>query len=360
MKKIELKTILKEVVEKGASDLHLTVNRPPQVRIAGKLCSLPEMEALTGEDCRRLAYEFLSAEQREVFERDKEIDLSYGVPGLGRFRVNLYFQRGSVGAAIRALPYSIPSFKELGLPEEIMAALSFLPHGLVLVSGATGSGKTTTMACIIEYINQERSTHIISIEDPIEYLYNHKKSTIEQREIGSDTISFALALRHILRQDPDVVLIGEIRDQETARAALRIAETGHLVFSTVHSGEVIQVMSRMVDMFPASEQNEIKVSFSLTLRAVIVQQLLPRQGEESRVLATEMMMSTPGIQNLIREGKFNQIYSQMQLGKGEGMHTLNNSLAKLYHQGKITEEVMLNHSLKPAELKALLKEKRRG
>lgn len=358
--KMELKDILKEVVKKKASDLHLTVRRPPQVRVAGKLSSIWGMGDLTSEDCRRLAYEFLDAEQRESFEKEKEIDLSYGVPDLGRFRVNLYFQRGSIGAAIRALPYSIPSFQKLGLPEEIMASLALLPYGLILVSGPTGSGKTTTMASIIEYINQERSAHIISIEDPIEYLYRHQKSTIEQREVGTDTASFALSLRHILRQDPDVVLIGEIRDQETARAALRIAETGHLVLSTVHSGEVIQVMSRMVDMFPADEQNEIKVSFSLTLRAVIIQHLIPCREEGGRVLATEMMMSTPGIQNLIREGKFNQVYSQMQLGRGKGMHTINDSLVELYHQGRITKEVMFANSLKPAELKTLLREKGRG
>jgi len=355
LKKIELKDILKETVDKGASDLHLTVQRPPQVRIAGELSSLPGREPLTREDCRRLAYEFLNEEQKETFEEKKELDLSYGVPGLGRFRVNIYLQRGSVGVAVRALPYSIPSFKELGLPEGIMASLALLPYGLVLLSGPTGSGKTTTIASIIEYINIERSSHIICVEDPIEYLYSHKKSTIEQREIGSDTTSFAFALRHILRQDPDVVLIGEIRDPETARAALRIAETGHLVLSTVHSGEVIQVMSRIVDMFPASEQNEIKVSFSLTLRAVIVQQLLPKKEEGGRVLATEMMMITSGIQNLIREGRFNQIYSQIQLGKGEGMHTMNDSLFRLYYQGKIEKEVMFNRSLNLQGLKAMLK-----
>jgi len=355
LKKMELKDILKEAVEGGASDLHLTVQRPPQVRIAGELISLPGREPLTREDCRRLAYEFLSEEQRKTFEDKKELDISYGVPSLGRFRVNIYFQRGSVGAAVRVLPYSIPSFKELGLPEEIMSNLALLPYGLILVSGPTGSGKTTTMASIIEYINRERLSHIICIEDPIEYLHGHNRSTIEQREIGSDTNSFALALRHILRQDPDVVLIGEIRDPETARAALRIAETGHLVLSTVHSGEVVQVMSRIVDMFPASEQNEIKVSFSLTLRAVIVQQLLPKKEGSGRVLATEMMMSTSGIQNLIREGRFNQIYSQIQLRKGEGMHTMNDSLFRLYYQGKIEKDIMFARSLNPQELNAMLK-----
>lgn len=355
---MEIKTLLKMTVERGASDLHLTVQRPPQVRVAGELISLPELEPLTPDDCRQLTNELLSEEEKETFEREREIDLSYGISGLGRFRVNLYFQRGSVGAAIRALPYSIPSFKELGLPERTMVSLALLPYGLLLVSGPTGSGKTTTMASIVEYINQERPAHIISIEDPIEYLYHHKKSTIEQREIGSDTTSFSLALRHILRQDPDVVLIGEIRDPETARAALRIAETGHLVLSTLHSGEVVQVMSRMVDMFPASEQNEVRVSFSLALRAVIVQQLLPRKGKGRRVLATEIMTSTPGIQNLIREGKFNQIYSQIQLGQKERMHTMNASLCQLYCQSLIEEEVMFNRSLNPQELKALLKERK--
>ncbi|MBA2124524.1 type IV pili twitching motility protein PilT [bacterium Unc6] len=356
--KIEIRTLLKAAVQMGASDLHLTVQRPPQARVAGELVSIPELELLTPDDCQRLAYELLNDTERKTFEQEKEIDLSYGVSGLGRFRINLYFQRGSVGASIRALPYSIPSFKELGLPEKTMAHLAVLPYGLILVSGPTGSGKTTTMASIIEYINQERSVHIISIEDPIEYLYHHKKSTVAQREIGSDTTSFARALRHVLRQDPNVILIGEIRDPETARAALRIAETGHLVISTVHSGEVVQVMSRIVDMFPASEQNEIRVSLSLTLRAIIVQQLIPRKGKAGRVLATEMMLSTPGIQNLIREGKYNQIYTQIQLGGGESMHTMNSSLHRLYLEGQIEEEIMFKHSSTPKELKALLKEGR--
>ncbi len=354
---MEIKKFLIYAVKKDASDLHFSANLPPYVRINGSLVST-ELKPLSAEECQDLAYSILSPLQIKIFEKEKELDFSYGVKDLGRFRVNLSYQRGSISTAIRPIKKEIPTFSELGLPEEVMINFTHCPHGLVLICGPTGSGKSTTLAAMINHINEERACHIVSIEDPIEYLHRHKKALVEQRELGVDTLSFSEASKRVLRQDPDVVLIGEMRDLETIEWALRIAETGHLVLSTLHTGEVIQALGRMIDVFPSTGQKEIATQLSLTLLGIVVQQLLPRLDREGRVLATEVMVTTPAIRNIIREGEFTQIYSHLQIGSNLGMHTINASLTALCQKGEISEEVALSKVTDIKEFKRLMKEKR--
>ena len=327
---------------------------PPYIRINGKLRNT-EFPALSPEECRDLIYEILTPEQKRIFENTKELDFSYGVEGTGRFRINLHYQRGSLGIAIRPIKDIIPDFKQLGLSQKVMEKLLSFPHGLILVCGPTGSGKSTTLASMVDYLNERLPIHIITIEDPIEYLFRHKKAIVEQREIGTDTQSFRESLKRVLRQDPDVVLIGEMRDLETIEAALRIAETGHLVLATLHTGEAVQAMGRIVNSFPGEQQQTVRTQLSLILLGIIVQQLLPRKDGKGRILATEIMISTPAIRNLIREGNFAQIYSQIQLGAEFGMHTMNHSLAELYRKGLISKEVALAASPNVKELKNILK-----
>ena len=353
---MEIKKILIYAVEREASDLHFSAKLPPYIRINGSLVST-ELEPLSPGECKDIAYSMLSPLQIKNFEEKKELDFSYGIKDLGRFRVNLSYQRGSVSIAIRPIKREIPTFSELGLPEEVMVDFTHRPHGLVLICGPTGSGKSTTLAAMIDYINEERACHIVSIEDPIEYLHQHKKALVEQRELGVDTFSFGEASKRVLRQDPDVVLIGEMRDLETIEWALRIAETGHLVLSTLHTGEVIQALGRLIDVFPSSEQKEIATQLSLTLVGIFVQQLLPRMDREGRVLATEVMVTTPAIRNIIREGEFAQIYSHLQIGSNLGMHTINASLAELCRRGEISEEIALSKVTDIKEFKRLIKEK---
>jgi len=351
-----MEDLLKQTAERKASDLHLNAGMPPQLRINGKLV-LIDSECLTPKIVRDLAYSILTKEQIETFETKKELDLSFGIENLGRFRFNVFYQRGAVGVAVRCIAYEIPSFEELGLPE-IAKKFADSPKGLVLITGVVGSGKSTTLAAMIEYINARRSCHIICIEDPIEYLYRHKKSSINQREIGNDTLSFTDALKHVFRQDPNVVLIGEMRDLETIHAALTLAETGHFILATLHTGDATHVVSRIVDVFPPHQQQQIRVQLSLVLVGVVVQQLIPRADGKGRVLATELMRVTPAIQNLIRENDLPQIHTVIQTGSKYGMWTMNQSLADLCGRGIITWEEASKRTAEIEELSTLLRSKR--
>ncbi|RMH70848.1 MAG: type IV pilus twitching motility protein PilT [Gemmatimonadetes bacterium] len=324
---INLRQLLEEMIQRGASDLHLTVGVPPKIRVDGKLESL-KYEPLTREDTQQAAYSALTDEQKKRFEIDNELDFSFGVTGLSRFRGNLYLQKGSVGIAIRRIPYEILTFKQLGLPQ-VVEELANRARGLVLVTGPTGSGKSTTLAAMIDKINRERSEHIITIEDPIEFQHQHKKCIVNQREVGSDTQSFHNALRHVLRQDPDVVLIGEMRDMETIEAALRIAETGHLTFATLHTNSCAETIGRIIDVFPSGQQAQVRAQLAFVLQGVVTQTLLPKASGRGRVMAMEIMIGTPAIAATIRDAKEHQIYSLIQAGRAYGMQTMNQSLLEL-------------------------------
>ncbi len=351
---MQLKDLLNLMVEKKASDLHITVGLSPQLRIDGTLRLLTEFPPLTPQDTKDLAYSILSKEQRNQFEQAKELDTSTGIKDLGRFRINVYKQRGSIGMAVRLIPFNVSTLEELGLPK---AARVFAdrPSGLVLITGTTGSGKSTTLASMIEYINSKRSCHIISIEDPIEYLHRHKKSTINQRELGTDTSSFQDAIKHVFRQDPNIVLIGELRDLDTIKGALTLAETGHLIFATLHTIDAVNVINRLVDVFPAHQQQQIRLQLSMVLVGVIVQQLIPRKDQKGRVLAAEVMNVIPAIQNLIRDNSLHQVYSLIQMGKKYEMCTMNQSLADLYSKNLITWEEAYSRSTNPQELISIVK-----
>ena len=352
---IDLDSVLKEAADQGASDVHLTAGLPPQLRVHGHWHST-EAPPLTADDCRRLARPlFRNEDAWSRFLETWEHDTSYSIPRVGRFRVNLFFQRGSIGVACRALPREIPHFRNLGLPVATMRELSDAKQGLILVCGPTGSGKTTTLAAMIDHINRTRRAHIVTLEDPIEFLHRHDKSIVDQREVGLDTRSFVTAMRHVLRQSPDVVLVGEIRDQETISTALSLAETGHLVLSTIHSGEVVQGLSRITDMFPPGQQDEIRVTLAAVLKAMIVQQLVPCEGgEKQRALAYELLLTNRAVQNLVRTGRYNQVYSQLETQQSTGMRTMNESLLELWQEGIITRESALSRSPQPRELERSL------
>jgi len=344
--------VLTDAVGQKASDVHFTVGLPPQLRVEGLWRSHGE-EPMTPSLCAGIVRELVGADRMAAFLDNKDLDVSYSIQGVGRFRVNSFFQRGSMGAAIRVMPFRVPDFEELGLPLEIMRSFCNTANGLVLVCGPTGSGKSTTLAAMVGHINRTRKSHIITIEDPIEFLHDHQKSIVDQREIGRDTNGFAEAMRCVLRQSPDIILVGEIRDPETVRTALMLAETGHLVISTIHTGEVTQGLSRLADMFPNEKQAEIRVSLAMALRGMIIQQLLPQQ-DGTRILAYELLAPNAAVRNLVRSGKFEQVYSLLQTRRDLGMQTMNRSLFDLWQNGDLSREVILARSPRPLELENML------
>ena len=344
--------ILLEVIDAGASDLHLTVGSPPMVRERGRLRAL-DYPKLTTQDTREIVYCILNNDQRKKLENEWQIDLSYSVPGRARFRVNAYFQRASIGAVMRTIPQDIPAFDSLGLPE-ILKDFMRKPRGFVLVTGPTGSGKSTTLASMIDMINEERHEHIMTVEDPIEFLHRHKNCVVNQRELGSDAQSFALALKSALRQDPDVILVGEMRDLETMSTAITAAETGHLVFATLHTQDTAQTVDRIVDSFPPSQQHQVRTQLSIALQGIVTQQLLPTADGKGRVCACEILVPTPAVRNLIREGKTHQLYSALQTGGTFGMQTMDAALADLVRRGKISRKLAESRSSTPEELKRLM------
>jgi twitching motility protein PilT len=352
---VTLHQLLRAVVDKGASDLHITTGTPPQLRIDGSLLPL-KTPALTPIDTKQLCYSVLTEEQKVQFERDNELDLSFGVKGLSRFRGNIFVQRGAVSGVFRQVPFRILSFEELGLPA-VIAKLSNLPSGLILVTGPTGSGKSTTLAAILDKINAEKRSHILTIEDPIEFVHPNKLSVVNQREVGADTSSFKNALRFALRQDPDVVLIGELRDLETIEAALTISETGHLVLATLHTNSAIQSINRIVDVFPPHQQTQVRTQLSFVLQGVVTQMLVPNATGPGRNLALEVLIPNAAIKNLIREDKAYQIYSVMQMGQNNtGMQTMNQALFSLYSRRLISKEEAINRSQEPDEMEMMIRQ----
>ncbi len=344
--------LLKTMIEQGASDLHISTGSAPLIRVDGKVSPL-QLPNLSAAETKQLCYSVLTDAQKRKFEEENELDLSFGVKGLSRFRGNLFVQRGAVAGAFRTIPFEIRGFEELGLPP-VVRSLSKKPRGLVLVTGPTGSGKSTTLAAIIDAINRERSEHIITIEDPIEYLHPHKKCLVNQREVGADTQSFKKALKYILRQDPDVVLLGELRDIETIEAALTIAETGHLCFATLHTNSCVQTMNRIIDVFPTTQQSQVRTQLSFVLEGVLSQALIPHASGKGRSMALEVMVPNPAIRNLIREDKIHQIYSQMQIGQDKfAMQTFNQSLFLLAHSHQISQEDAMSRSHDLEELKQM-------
>jgi twitching motility protein PilT len=351
--------LLKAMLDQGASDLHITADSPPRLRIDGHLIPL-RTGPLTAVDTKDICYSILSDSQKMRLEEDQELDLSFGVKNLARFRANIFIQQGKVAGAFRVVPFKIIPLEELGLPA-VVGELCVKPRGLVLVTGPTGSGKSTTLASMIDKINSSFRHHIVTIEDPIEFMHSHKASLVNQREVGADTKSFGRALRSILRQDPDVVLIGELRDLETIEAALTIAETGHLAFATLHTNSALHSINRIVDVFPSHQQGQIRAALSFVLEGVVSQTLIPRVSGPGRCLAAEVMVPNSAIRNLIREDKIHQIYSQMQIGQDKfGMQTMNQSLCALFLRGEIGLEHALGKSHDPDELKTMIANAKSG
>jgi twitching motility protein PilT len=350
---LHINDLLAVVIEWRGSDLHLTSGSPPVVRVHGDLRPVPELPELNGSQIRQMVYSILTQKQREKFENELELDTSYALPGKGRFRVNVFLQRDSVGCVMRAIPYDVVDFDALGVPPAVKT-WAYLPRGLVLVTGPTGSGKSTTLASLIDIVNRERSVHIMTVEDPIEFLHTHKRSLINQREVGEDTHSFAAALKHVLRQDPDVILVGEMRDLETISTALTAAETGHLVFATLHTQDAPQSIDRVIDVFPAHQQQQVRVQLASALQGIVTQQLLPTREGNSRVISCEVMVATPAVRNLIREGKTHQIYSMLQAGGRYGMVTMDMSLVQLVRSGRVSMEMALERCSNEEDLRRLL------
>ncbi|HVR08235.1 MAG TPA: type IV pilus twitching motility protein PilT [Thermoanaerobaculia bacterium] len=348
-----LNQLLKDMVGQGGSDLHITTNSPPQVRVDGVLRQM-SLPPLTPSETKQLCYSILTDNQKHRLEENLEIDLSFGLKGLARFRANIFHQRGAIAAVFRQIPFEIRTFRELGLPP-VIERMCEKPRGLILVTGPTGSGKSTTLAAMLDKVNRERHEHIVTVEDPVEYLHSHKSCIVNQREIHADTHSFENALRSALRQDPDVVLIGEMRDLETVESALRIAETGHLTFATLHTNSAAQSINRIIDVFPAHQQSQIRAQLSLVLEGILCQALLPRTGGKGRALAMEILVPSAAIRNLIREDKVHQIYGMMQAGQAKhGMQTFNQSLAVLYFRRMITLETAMSRSSMPEELQEMI------
>lgn len=348
-----MQDFLRLVIEKNATDLHLTADNSPVMRVNGNLVTMP-FPPLSANEVKQLCYSLLTESQRHRFEEENELDFSFGIRGLSRFRGNLFLQRGAVGGAFRLIPYQVRGLADLGLPP-IVNELTKLPRGLVLVTGPTGSGKSTTLASMIDKINRERHEHIMTVEDPIEFVHEHRGCIVNQREVFADTKGFGEALRHVLRQDPDIVLIGEMRDLETVEAALTVAETGHLVLSTLHTNSAVQTINRILDIFPTNQQPQVRAQLSLVLQGVISQQLVPRSDGRGRVLAVEVMIPNPAIRNLIREEKVHQIYSQLQVGQTKfGMQTMTQSLTDLHQRRLISYDEAIGHATELDELRAML------
>jgi twitching motility protein PilT len=350
---LHINDLLDLVIQWGGSDLHLASGSPPVIRVNGDLRPVTELPIFNGSQIRQMVFSILTQKQREKFENELELDTSYALPGRGRFRVNVFVQRDSVGCVMRAIPYDIVDFERLGIAPAVQG-WAHLPRGLVLVTGPTGSGKSTTLASLIDIVNRERSVHIMTVEDPIEFLHQHKRSLINQREVGEDTHSFAAALKHVLRQDPDVILVGEMRDLETISTALTAAETGHLVFATLHTQDAQQSIDRVIDVFPAHQQQQVRVQLASALQGICTQQLLPTVDGQGRAVACEVMVATPAIRNLIREGKTHQIYSMLQAGGRYGMVTMDMSLAQLVRARSISVETALERCANEEDLRRLL------
>jgi len=349
---VSIQELLTVLLESDGSDLHLTAGTPPVIRLHGDLNRLANYPVLEPQRLRTMIYSVISQKQRERLEQNLELDCSYSLPGKARFRLNVYFQRDSIGAAFRYIPHRIRKLEELGLPPQA-AELARLPRGFVVVTGPTGSGKSTTLAAMLDVVNTERDVHIMTIEDPIEYLHKHKRAMVNQREVGADTHSFAEGLRHVLRQDPDVILVGEMRDLETIQTAITAAETGHLVFATLHTQDAPQTIDRIIDAFPAHQQQQIRVQLSGTLQGVVTQQLLQTRDGKGRVVAAEVLVATPAVRNLIREAKVHQIYSMMQAGARHGMRTMDQSLANLVKSGHLSFELAVQQCHDPNEVARL-------
>lgn len=348
-----LHQLLKAMIERGASDLHITTGSPPQMRVDGHITPL-KAPPLSPTETKQLCYSVLTEAQKHKYEEENELDLSFGVRDLSRFRANLFTQRGAVAGAFRAVPQQTRSFEDLGLPQ-VVADLAKRPRGLVLVTGPTGSGKSTTLAAMIDFINTTRHEHIVTIEDPIEFIHQHKNCVVNQREVGADTRSFKVALKYILRQDPDVVLVGELRDLETIEAALTIAETGHIVYASLHTNSAVQTINRVIDVFPPFQQAQVRAQLSFVLEGIVCQTLVPKAGGSGRVIACEVMVPNPAIRNLIREDKVHQIYSSMQVGQSRyGMQTFNQSLASLVARKIITSEDALARTSDADELRNIM------
>ncbi len=350
---LHINDLLDLVIQWGGSDLHLASGSPPVIRVNGDLRPVTELPIFNGSQIRQMVFSILTQKQREKFENELELDTSYALPGRGRFRVNVFVQRDSVGCVMRAIPYDIVDFERLGIAAAVQG-WAHLPRGLVLVTGPTGSGKSTTLASLIDIVNRERAVHIMTVEDPIEFLHQHKRSLINQREVGEDTHSFANALKHVLRQDPDVILVGEMRDLETISTALTAAETGHLVFATLHTQDAPQSIDRVIDVFPAHQQQQVRVQLASALQGICTQQLLPTVDGQGRAVACEVMVATPAIRNLIREGKTHQIYSMLQAGGRYGMVTMDMSLAQLVRARSISVETALERCANEEDLRRLL------
>jgi len=350
---VSMEELLNLMVQRGGSDLHISVGSPPRIRIDGKLVDT-EYEPLMPEATKKLVYSVLGADQVAKFEKNLELDFSFGVANLGRFRTNAFIQRGTVAAVLRVIPFEVFDFETIGLPRKVCEWVCNLPRGLVLCTGSTGSGKSTTLASMVNFINEHNQGHIVTIEDPIEFLHRNKGCLINQREVGGDTHAFSKALKSVLRQDPDVVLVGEMRDLETIEAALTLAETGHLTFATLHTSDVTQTVNRIVDVFPAHQQQQIRTMLSFTLQAIVCQQLVPRQHGKGRALAAEVMIANPAIRALIRDNKSHQIMSIIQTGAQVGMRTMNQSLFELYKAGTISYEDALEHTGDEADFQRLM------
>jgi twitching motility protein PilT len=350
---LDFSEILLAVVKNKASDLHITAGAPPMLRIRGSLVPMDDMPLLTPTDTREIVYAILNNSQRQRLETDWQLDFAYSIPGVGRYRVNTYFQRGTLGAAFRLIPTETVPIEQLGLPA-VVRSFAKKPRGIVLVTGPTGSGKSTSLASLVNEINETRDEHIMTIEDPIEFLHSHKRCIVNQREVGADAPSFALALKAALRQDPDVILVGEMRDMETIGTALTAAETGHLVFATLHTQDAPQTIDRIIDVFPPSQQGQVRAQLAIGLQGIVTQTLLPTADGLGRCVAAEVLVPTPGVRNLIREGKTHQIYSLIQTGGQYGMQTMDASLAGLVREGKITMALAETRSSEPAELRKLV------